>query len=52
MRNLTIALDETLVENARLYAARKARCQTVFSEDMNDGQTIASITIRNPFRAS
>jgi predicted nucleic acid-binding protein len=33
-----------------ITAARKARCQTLLSEDLNDGQTIAGIQIRNPFR--
>ena len=34
-----------------IAAALEARCNTLFSEDMNDGQTVEGITIRNPFRA-
>ncbi|MDR0274449.1 MAG: PIN domain-containing protein [Burkholderiaceae bacterium] len=33
-------------------AAAMAGCQTLYSEDMNDGQALeGSLTIRNPFRA-
>jgi predicted nucleic acid-binding protein len=32
-----------------IAAALEARCNTLFSEDMNDGQTIEGLTIRNPF---
>ncbi len=32
-----------------IAAALEARCQTLFSEDMQDGQTIGGLTIRNPF---
>jgi predicted nucleic acid-binding protein len=32
-----------------IAAALEARCNTLFSEDMNDGQTIDGLTIRNPF---
>jgi len=32
-----------------IAAALEARCDTLFSEDMNDGQTIDGLTIRNPF---
>jgi predicted nucleic acid-binding protein len=32
-----------------IAAALEARCSTLFSEDMNDGQTIDGLTIRNPF---
>ena len=34
-----------------IAAALEARCNTLFSEDMNDGQTVEGITIRDPFRA-
>ena len=33
-----------------IAAALEARCSTLFSEDMRDGQSIQGITIRNPFR--
>ena len=33
-------------------AAIEAGCTTLYSEDMQHGQTIASVTIRNPFRGS
>jgi predicted nucleic acid-binding protein len=50
-----VAFD--LVERFRLSfydglivsAALLARCDTLYSEDMRDGQTIESVTIRNPF---
>jgi len=32
-----------------IAAALEARCKTLFSEDMNNGQTIDGLTIRNPF---
>jgi predicted nucleic acid-binding protein len=32
-----------------IAAALELRCHTLFSEDMNDGQTIDGLTIRNPF---
>ena len=33
-----------------IAAALEARCDTLFSEDMNHGQAIEGLTIRNPFR--
>jgi predicted nucleic acid-binding protein len=33
-----------------IAAAIEARCSTLFSEDMRDGQVIEGLTIRNPFR--
>lgn len=32
-----------------IAAALEAHCHTLFSEDMNDGQTIEGLTIRDPF---
>ena len=32
-----------------LAAALDAECDTVYSEDMQDGQRIGELTIRNPF---
>ena len=32
-----------------IAAALEARCDTLFSEDLNDGQVIEGLTIRNPF---
>lgn len=34
-----------------IAAALGASCQTLYSEDMHDGQVIAGLTICNPFRA-
>jgi predicted nucleic acid-binding protein len=31
-------------------AALQASCRTLYSEDMNDGQAIEGLTIRNPFK--
>ena len=33
-----------------LAAAEQAGCDVVYSEDMQDGQAIGGVTIRNPFR--
>ncbi len=33
-----------------IAAALEARCDTLYSEDMNDGQAIEGLTIRNPFK--
>lgn len=33
-----------------LTSAAALRCATVWSEDLNDGQEIAGVSIRNPFR--
>jgi predicted nucleic acid-binding protein len=32
-----------------LAAAVQAQCRTVYSEDMQDGQVVQGVTIRNPF---
>jgi predicted nucleic acid-binding protein len=32
-----------------LAAAQEANCRTVYSEDMQDGQAIGGVTVRNPF---
>jgi predicted nucleic acid-binding protein len=33
-----------------IAAADEAKCKTLYSEDMNDGQMIGGVTIRNPFQ--
>jgi Predicted nucleic-acid-binding protein, contains PIN domain len=33
-----------------LAAASKAKCATVYSEDLNDGQTYGDVRVINPFR--
>jgi predicted nucleic acid-binding protein len=35
-----------------LCAAASARCQTLYSEDMPDGETIRGVRIVNPFRSA
>lgn len=35
---------------AILEAARALRCDTVLSEDLNDGQDYAGVRVENPFR--
>lgn len=35
-----------------LAAAEQTRCAVVFSEDLSDGQTYGSVTVRNPFKAA
>jgi predicted nucleic acid-binding protein len=39
-----------IYDSLMIAAALEARCVTLFSEDMNDGQVIHGLTIRNPFR--
>jgi predicted nucleic acid-binding protein len=57
---LTISIHEAAVKIAAKYgyniydalilaAAIDAGCDTLYSEDMQDGQKIGTITIRNPF---
>jgi predicted nucleic acid-binding protein len=59
---LTLDTHDRAVELARRYgfriydasilaAAELAGCDTVYSEDMQDGQVIGVMTIRNPFAA-
>lgn len=36
---------------AIIEAARMSGCDTVLSEDLNDGQDYGGVTVRNPFRA-
>ena len=33
-----------------IAAAEAASCEIVWSEDLNDGQTYGSVTVRNPFK--
>lgn len=58
---LTIDVHEDAVKIAEHYgyhiydalilaAALKAECSILYSEDMQDGQSIETLTIRNPFR--
>jgi predicted nucleic acid-binding protein len=39
-----------LFDSLILAVALEASCQTLYSEDMRDGQVIEGLTIRNPFR--
>ncbi len=41
-----------IYDSVILAAAIEAGCTTMFSEDMQDGQTVAGLTIRNPFAGS
>ena len=60
---LTLEVHESALQIAKRYrfhiydslivaAALSARCTVLYSEDMQDGQTIESVTIRNPFRST
>jgi predicted nucleic acid-binding protein len=60
VESLTIALQERAVEIAEacrlniydatiISSAEEAGCVTLFSEDMQHGQRIGALTIRNPF---
>jgi predicted nucleic acid-binding protein len=57
---LTIELHEAALRLARdrgfafydsliVAAAQRAGCRVLYSEDMQDGQTIEGLTVRNPF---
>lgn len=57
---LTVEVHESAIKLAALYryhiydslilaAALQSECSTLFSEDMQDGQKIGRLTIRNPF---
>jgi predicted nucleic acid-binding protein len=61
VQNLDIATHELGLDIAERYgfsvydsmllaAAQKANCSTFFSEDMQHGQRIGGLTIRNPFK--
>jgi predicted nucleic acid-binding protein len=39
----------SLYDSLILAAAVQAKCPTVYSEDMQDGQVVQGVTIRNPF---
>ena len=45
----TVAALEALDDSFILAPALDAQCDTVYSEDMQDGQEIGEVTIRNPF---
>jgi predicted nucleic acid-binding protein len=58
---LTVRTHDAALRIARRYgyhiydslviaAALEARCNTLFSEDMKDGQAVEGLTIRDPFR--
>ncbi len=57
---LTLETHETALQIAERYgyqifdssiiaSADAAKCKTLYSEDMNDGQLIGGVTIRNPY---
>lgn len=61
----TIQITPTIIENAidiniktqfsfwdslMLSAANSSNCSILYSEDLNDGQVIDAVTIRNPFK--
>ncbi len=41
-----------IYDSLLIASALEAGCTTLYSEDMQDGQTIGTVTIRNPFVAS
>ena len=60
---ITLDLHQAALQIAQRYqfhiydslivaAALDARCTVLYSEDMQDGQAIQSVTVRNPFRAA
>ncbi len=62
-RPLTVETHRSAIEIARIQgfsvydalivaAALQAGCATLYSEDMQSGQRVRSVTIRNPFRSN
>lgn len=41
--------DLSLYDSLILAAAAKVECRIVYSEDMQDGQVLQGVTVRNPF---
>ncbi len=41
-----------IFDSLMIAAALQAACKTLYSEDLQDGQVIEGLTIRNPFRKS
>lgn len=52
LRALQIKQEFTLSywDSLIVSAAEFARCSTLWSEDLNDGQTYGTVTVRNPFK--
>jgi len=48
MRRYRFSFYDSLI----VAAALEAKCRTLFSEDLQDGQTIEKLTIVNPFKQS
>lgn len=46
---ITATYGYSIYDSLVIAAALAARCNTLFSEDMRDGQAIGGLTIRNPF---
>ena len=48
-------IDQSILAQLSLWdglivvAARTARCETLYSEDLNDGQSMGGVTVVNPF---
>jgi predicted nucleic acid-binding protein len=51
---LTLAEEQGIpfYDSLIVAAAILSRCETIYSEDFQDGRKIGSVTIRNPFRAA
>jgi len=49
-RRLASEIGFSFYEALIVAAAIKAGCQTLYSEDMQHGRTVGSVTITNPFR--
>ncbi|HKH35057.1 MAG TPA: hypothetical protein VKA80_13010 [Beijerinckiaceae bacterium] len=39
----------TIYDSLILSAAKEARCRVLYTEDLQDGQTIEGVLVRNPF---
>ena len=47
--DISIKTQFSLWDSLMISAASFAKCTTLYSEDMNDGQVIDGVTIKNPF---
>ena len=47
--DISLKTQFTFWDSLILSAASYAKCNILYSEDLNDGQTVEGITIKNPF---
>ena len=47
--NILVYMQDSFWDSLIVSAAVSAGCSVLYSEDLNDGQTVRGVTIRNPF---